>query len=116
MSPAATSICRSLSAKKPPKRLVNPSIVRQVLAGVRLSMAGGPPLERNARDRIAGNQTVGPHNHHHDQDHAVNDEALGVLEIEEAVEEVVNLVRWIEARPRYRQQLEPITQCAQEFR
>src|SRR6266496_807965 len=116
MSPAATSTWRLSSAKKPPKRLVSPSIARQAAAGVRSSMADPPPPKRNARDRIARDQPVRPHDHHYDQDNAVNNQPLGVLEIEEAVEEIVDLVRRIEVRPCHRQQLEPFAQCAQEFR
>src|SRR5208337_847719 len=110
MSPVATSICRSLSAKKPPKRLVRPSIERQALAALASSMDGLLPGAPPMRYRVAGEQAVGPHDHHHDENNAVNDEALCVLEVKKAVEEVVDLVHGKEARPLDRHQFEPIAQ------
>src|SRR5271165_3327144 len=116
MSPFATSICRSLRAKKPPKRLVSPSIDRQVLSVIASGMDNLSARASPVRYAIAREQAVGPHDHHHNKDDAVNDEALRVLEIKKAVEEVVDAVHGEEAGPFDRHQLEPIAQRSQQLR
>ena len=70
--------------------------------------AGPSSAERQPRQRIAREQPVRPHDHHHDQDDAVGDQPLGVLEIEEVVQEIVDAVHRIEIGPRHRHQLAAI--------
>src|SRR5438270_109791 len=108
-----TPIWRSFNAKKPPKRLVRPWISRQSTTAAVSCMTGFPPQGRQSAQRIARENAIRPDDHHDDQDDAVDDEPLGILEIEKLVQELVDAVHRVEARPRHRQQLQPFAQRPQ---
>src|SRR5262249_7549459 len=70
MAPVAPSMSSPLRAKKPPNRLVRPLIDRQ--AGVAAS--GMPRRPAQAAQRLTSDEPVRPQNHHHHDDHAVDDQ------------------------------------------
>jgi len=86
----------------------------QMFAGS--GIAAPQPCERETAQLLARQQAVRTQDHHQDQDDAVDDQSLGVLEIEKIMQEVVDLVHREEIRPLDRHELEPFAQRAQEFR
>src|SRR6516165_7609429 len=114
MSPVITSMLTSLSTLKPPNRLVRPSIERQIGRGTDTVVS--PARKRSPPHRVAGQQTVGPYDHHHHEDHAVSDQSFRILEVEESAQEVVHAIHGKRVGPFHRHQLQPVAQCTQEFR
>src|SRR5215468_9934182 len=117
MCPAVTSKDTSLRAYTAPKRLVSFSTARQVLLVTgRSSMTSGPAQEVQTHQRVARDQPIRANDHHQDENEPVNDQPLRILEIEEAIEEIVDAVHWEEIGPGHRDKLQPFTQRTQELR
>src|SRR5262245_51001114 len=90
MWPVATCVLSSWSAWKPPERVVSPSNASHARLAERSGMLGLPSRRRKAAQAVTGDEAIRPHDHHDDENDAVGDQPLGVLEVEKVVQEVVD--------------------------